>query len=108
MIIYNEAQEDGGAVYRWKWPAVQPMWSPPFDSMNEARDDAYQTVREQYQVFGGQIQEVNADDSVTWISSDVLTHIPGTDVSVRPTNVWRTYFDSYGWKRTIPEPGAWP
>ena len=44
------------------------------------------------------------DGSYTWVSESVMTEIPGTNQSCRPTNVWRTYVDRYDYTRTIPEP----
>ena len=48
-----------------------------------------------------QLRRINADGSITYVSSQVTwTSAAGG----RMCNVWRDYYDQYGFRQTIPEP----
>ena len=50
---------------------------------------------------GCEVRRINDDGSITYVSEQVTWTSP---IGGRMCNVWRDYYDQYGYKHTIPEP----
>lgn len=50
---------------------------------------------------GCEVRRINDDGSITYVSEQVTWTSP---IGGRMCNVWRDYYDQYGFRHTIPEP----